>query len=149
MLRREFLRLQQETNSQTQLLQQVHNQDNYKRQLLADRQKRIQQQQEERRRLENVRMNVLFVFFRLCNECMCSFQRKMFHHADGEWHTGLVFVCLGFSVTFRAFDIYVQSVVAWVYYKCPVFLSAYLNLLNLYVRGQTFWHVWVDLFSRF
>ncbi|KAK7138363.1 hypothetical protein R3I94_013853 [Phoxinus phoxinus] len=53
MLRREFLRLQQETNSQTQLLQQVHNQDNYKRQLLADRQKRIQQQQEERRRLED------------------------------------------------------------------------------------------------
>ncbi|XP_077091833.1 mitogen-activated protein kinase kinase kinase kinase 4 isoform X2 [Siphateles boraxobius] len=53
MLRREFLRLQQETSSQTQLLQQVHNQDNYKRQLLADRQKRIQQQQEERRRLED------------------------------------------------------------------------------------------------
>ncbi|XP_048035600.1 misshapen-like kinase 1 isoform X1 [Megalobrama amblycephala] len=53
MLRREFLRLQQETHSQTQLLQQVHNQDNYKRQLLADRQKRIQQQQEERRRLED------------------------------------------------------------------------------------------------
>ncbi|ROI15081.1 Traf2 and NCK-interacting protein kinase [Anabarilius grahami] len=53
MLRREFLRLQQETHSQTQLLQQVHNQDNYKRQLLADRQKRIQQQLEERRRLED------------------------------------------------------------------------------------------------
>lgn len=82
MLRREFLRLQQETNSQTQLLQQVHNQDNYKRQLLADRQKRIQQQQEERRRLEDVRMNVLF--FRLCNECMCTFLRKIFHNADGE-----------------------------------------------------------------
>lgn len=53
MLRREFLRLQQETNSQTQLIQQVHNQDNYKKQLLADRQKRIQQQQEERRRFED------------------------------------------------------------------------------------------------
>uniref|UniRef100_A0A8C2BPU0 non-specific serine/threonine protein kinase n=1 Tax=Cyprinus carpio TaxID=7962 RepID=A0A8C2BPU0_CYPCA len=54
MLRREFLRLQQETHTQTHLLQQTHNQDNYKRQLLADRQKRIQQQQEERRRLEDV-----------------------------------------------------------------------------------------------
>ncbi|XP_026135514.1 traf2 and NCK-interacting protein kinase-like isoform X1 [Carassius auratus] len=53
LLRREFLRLQQETHTQTHLLQQTHNQDNYKRQLLADRQKRIQQQQEERRRLED------------------------------------------------------------------------------------------------
>ncbi|TRY98851.1 hypothetical protein DNTS_028732 [Danionella cerebrum] len=53
MLRREFLRLQQETNSQTQLLQQVQNQDHYKKQLLADRQKRILQQQEERRRFED------------------------------------------------------------------------------------------------
>ncbi|XP_016327269.1 mitogen-activated protein kinase kinase kinase kinase 4-like [Sinocyclocheilus anshuiensis] len=53
MLRREFLRLQQETNTQTHLLQQTHSQDNYKRQLLADRNKRIQQQQEERRRLED------------------------------------------------------------------------------------------------
>lgn len=61
MLRREFLRLQQETHSQTQLLQQVHNQDNYKRQLLADRQKRIQKQQEERRRLEDVWMNLFLV----------------------------------------------------------------------------------------
>lgn len=54
-LRREFLRLQQETHSQTQLLQQqLQHQDNYKRQLLADRQKRIEQQQEERRRFEEV-----------------------------------------------------------------------------------------------
>ncbi|XP_016136641.1 mitogen-activated protein kinase kinase kinase kinase 4 isoform X1 [Sinocyclocheilus grahami] len=53
MLRREFLRLQQETNTQTHLLQQTHSQDNYKRQLLADRHKRIQQQQEERRRFED------------------------------------------------------------------------------------------------
>ncbi|XP_059378209.1 mitogen-activated protein kinase kinase kinase kinase 4-like [Carassius carassius] len=53
LLRREFLRLQQETHTQTHLLQQTHNQDNYKRQLLADRHKRIQQQQEERRRLED------------------------------------------------------------------------------------------------
>lgn len=75
MLRREFLRLQQETHSQTQLLQQVHNQDNYKRQLLADRQKRIQQQQEERRRLEDVWMNFFF-FLRLCNERMSTFQRR-------------------------------------------------------------------------
>uniref|UniRef100_A0A671T1N8 non-specific serine/threonine protein kinase n=1 Tax=Sinocyclocheilus anshuiensis TaxID=1608454 RepID=A0A671T1N8_9TELE len=59
MLRREFLRLQQETNTQTHLLQQTHSQDNYKRQLLADRNKRIQQQQEERRRLEDVRINPL------------------------------------------------------------------------------------------
>uniref|UniRef100_A0A9J8D478 non-specific serine/threonine protein kinase n=1 Tax=Cyprinus carpio carpio TaxID=630221 RepID=A0A9J8D478_CYPCA len=59
LLRREFLRLQQETHTQTHLLQQTHNQDNYKRQLLADRQKRIQQQQEERRRLEDVRINPL------------------------------------------------------------------------------------------
>ncbi len=59
MLRREFLRLQQETHTQTHLLQQTHNQDNYKRQLLADRHKRIQQQQEERRHLEEVRFNPL------------------------------------------------------------------------------------------
>lgn len=59
-LRREFLRLQQETNSQTQLLQQqLHNQDNYKRQLLADRQKRIEQQLEERRRLEDKQARLL------------------------------------------------------------------------------------------
>ncbi|XP_026135406.1 traf2 and NCK-interacting protein kinase-like isoform X3 [Carassius auratus] len=53
LLRREFLRLQQETHTHTHthLLQQTHNQDHYRRQLLADRQKRIQQQQEERRRL--------------------------------------------------------------------------------------------------
>uniref|UniRef100_A0A8C1P2W0 non-specific serine/threonine protein kinase n=1 Tax=Cyprinus carpio TaxID=7962 RepID=A0A8C1P2W0_CYPCA len=59
MLRREFLRLQQETHTQTHLLQQTHNQDNYKRQLLADRQKRIQQQQEERRRLEDQQERLL------------------------------------------------------------------------------------------
>ncbi|KAK2890638.1 hypothetical protein Q8A67_013281 [Cirrhinus molitorella] len=59
MLRREFLRLQQETNTQTHLLQQTHNQDNYKRQLLADRNKRIQQQQEERRRLEDQQERLL------------------------------------------------------------------------------------------
>ncbi|XP_073710104.1 mitogen-activated protein kinase kinase kinase kinase 4 isoform X3 [Misgurnus anguillicaudatus] len=59
-LRREFLRLQQETNSQTQLLQQqLHNQDNYKRQLLADRQKRIEQQLEERRRFEDKQARLL------------------------------------------------------------------------------------------
>ncbi|XP_058653368.1 misshapen-like kinase 1 isoform X4 [Onychostoma macrolepis] len=60
MLRREFLRLQQETNTQTHLLQQTHNQDNYKRQLLADRHKRIQQQQEERRRLEDEQERLLY-----------------------------------------------------------------------------------------
>ncbi|XP_016113692.1 mitogen-activated protein kinase kinase kinase kinase 4-like [Sinocyclocheilus grahami] len=59
MLRREFLRLQQETNTQTHLLQQTHSQDNYKRQLLADRNKRIQQQQEERRRLEDQQERLL------------------------------------------------------------------------------------------
>ncbi|XP_043112484.1 mitogen-activated protein kinase kinase kinase kinase 4 isoform X2 [Puntigrus tetrazona] len=59
MLRREFLRLQQETHTQTHLLQQTHNQDNYKRQLLADRHKRIQQQQEERRRLEDQQERLL------------------------------------------------------------------------------------------
>uniref|UniRef100_A0A673KR43 non-specific serine/threonine protein kinase n=1 Tax=Sinocyclocheilus rhinocerous TaxID=307959 RepID=A0A673KR43_9TELE len=63
MLRREFLRLQQETNTQTHLLQQTHSQDNYKRQLLADRHKRIQQQQEERRRLEDVRISPCVIVF--------------------------------------------------------------------------------------
>ncbi|XP_051506277.1 mitogen-activated protein kinase kinase kinase kinase 4-like isoform X4 [Myxocyprinus asiaticus] len=59
-LRREFLRLQQETHSQTQQQQQqLHNQDNYKRQLLADRQKRIEQQQEERRRFEDQQERLL------------------------------------------------------------------------------------------
>ncbi|XP_051514496.1 misshapen-like kinase 1 isoform X2 [Myxocyprinus asiaticus] len=56
-LRREFLRLQQETHSQTQ--QQQHNQDNYKRQLFADRQKRIEQQLEERRRFEDQQERLL------------------------------------------------------------------------------------------
>ncbi|XP_056624995.1 misshapen-like kinase 1 isoform X2 [Triplophysa dalaica] len=59
-LRREFLRLQQETHSQTQLLQQqLQHQENYKRQLLADRQKRIEQQQEERRRFEEQQTRLL------------------------------------------------------------------------------------------
>ncbi|XP_057205214.1 mitogen-activated protein kinase kinase kinase kinase 4 isoform X1 [Triplophysa rosa] len=59
-LRREFLRLQQETHSQTQLLQQqLQHQDNYKRQLLADRHKRIEQQQEERRRFEEQQTRLL------------------------------------------------------------------------------------------
>uniref|UniRef100_A0A672QMF6 non-specific serine/threonine protein kinase n=1 Tax=Sinocyclocheilus grahami TaxID=75366 RepID=A0A672QMF6_SINGR len=63
MLRREFLRLQQETNTQTHLLQQTHSQDNYKRQLLADRHKRIQQQQEERRRFEDVWISPCVIVF--------------------------------------------------------------------------------------
>ncbi|XP_062333166.1 mitogen-activated protein kinase kinase kinase kinase 4 isoform X2 [Osmerus eperlanus] len=59
-LRREFLRLQQESRGraesqrQQQLLQEQHQQqERYKQQLLADRHKRIQQEQEQRRRLED------------------------------------------------------------------------------------------------
>ncbi|XP_046871081.1 mitogen-activated protein kinase kinase kinase kinase 4 isoform X4 [Hypomesus transpacificus] len=58
--RREFLRLQQESRGraesqrQQQILQeQLQQQERYKQQLLADRHKRIQQEQEQRRRLED------------------------------------------------------------------------------------------------
>uniref|UniRef100_A0A9J8BB76 non-specific serine/threonine protein kinase n=1 Tax=Cyprinus carpio carpio TaxID=630221 RepID=A0A9J8BB76_CYPCA len=82
MLRREFLRLQQETHTQTHLLQQTHNQDNYKRQLLADRQKRIQQQQEERRRLEDV------------TECMSAgvSSRNQPTSVQNTWGSGIAYV---------------------------------------------------------
>uniref|UniRef100_A0A4W4HH76 non-specific serine/threonine protein kinase n=1 Tax=Electrophorus electricus TaxID=8005 RepID=A0A4W4HH76_ELEEL len=57
-LRREFLRLQQENKSQSeaqrQSQHQLHDQERYKRQLLADRQRRIEHQQEQRRVLEDV-----------------------------------------------------------------------------------------------
>uniref|UniRef100_A0AAR2L052 non-specific serine/threonine protein kinase n=1 Tax=Pygocentrus nattereri TaxID=42514 RepID=A0AAR2L052_PYGNA len=60
-LRREFLRLQQENKSrseaqrQVQLLQhQLQDQERYKKQLLADRQRRIEHQQEQRKFLEDV-----------------------------------------------------------------------------------------------
>ncbi|XP_072519402.1 mitogen-activated protein kinase kinase kinase kinase 4 isoform X2 [Salminus brasiliensis] len=59
-LRREFLRLQQENKSrseaqrQAQLLQnQLQDQERYKKQLLADRQRRIEHQQEQRKFLED------------------------------------------------------------------------------------------------
>ncbi|XP_035387903.1 mitogen-activated protein kinase kinase kinase kinase 4 isoform X2 [Electrophorus electricus] len=56
-LRREFLRLQQENKSQSeaqrQSQHQLHDQERYKRQLLADRQRRIEHQQEQRRVLED------------------------------------------------------------------------------------------------
>uniref|UniRef100_A0A4W5NIK4 non-specific serine/threonine protein kinase n=1 Tax=Hucho hucho TaxID=62062 RepID=A0A4W5NIK4_9TELE len=61
-LRREFLRLQQENKNwseaqrqQQVLQQQLRDQERYKQQLLAERQKRIHQQKEQRRRLEDVR----------------------------------------------------------------------------------------------
>ncbi|XP_078544797.1 nik-related protein kinase isoform X1 [Lissotriton helveticus] len=59
-LRREFLRLQQENKNrsdphrQQQLQQQqLRDQEKYKKQLLAERQKRIEQQKEQRKRLED------------------------------------------------------------------------------------------------
>uniref|UniRef100_A0A4W5NJS1 non-specific serine/threonine protein kinase n=1 Tax=Hucho hucho TaxID=62062 RepID=A0A4W5NJS1_9TELE len=59
-LRREFLRLQQENKNwseaqrqQQVLQQQLRDQERYKQQLLAERQKRIHQQKEQRRRLED------------------------------------------------------------------------------------------------
>ncbi|XP_023650668.1 mitogen-activated protein kinase kinase kinase kinase 4 isoform X5 [Paramormyrops kingsleyae] len=59
-LRREFLRLQQETRScvetqrqQRLQQQQLLDQERYKRQLLAERQKRIERQKEERQKLED------------------------------------------------------------------------------------------------
>uniref|UniRef100_A0A4W5K9L2 non-specific serine/threonine protein kinase n=1 Tax=Hucho hucho TaxID=62062 RepID=A0A4W5K9L2_9TELE len=59
-LRREFLRLQQENKSRSEaqrqqqvLQQQLQDQERYKQQLLAERQKRIQQQKEQRKRLED------------------------------------------------------------------------------------------------
>uniref|UniRef100_A0A6Q2ZH69 non-specific serine/threonine protein kinase n=1 Tax=Esox lucius TaxID=8010 RepID=A0A6Q2ZH69_ESOLU len=65
-LRREFLRLQQENKSrseaqrQQQVLQhQLRDQERYKQHLLAERQNRIQQQKEQRRRLEDVRHSLV------------------------------------------------------------------------------------------
>uniref|UniRef100_A0A8C5PNU7 non-specific serine/threonine protein kinase n=1 Tax=Leptobrachium leishanense TaxID=445787 RepID=A0A8C5PNU7_9ANUR len=58
-LRREFLRLQQENKNrsdpqrQQQLQQQLKDQEKYKKQLLAERQKRIEQQKEQRKKLED------------------------------------------------------------------------------------------------
>lgn len=59
-LRRDFLRLQQENKERSEAMrrqqhlqeQQLREQEEYKRQLLAERQKRIEQQKEQRRRLE-------------------------------------------------------------------------------------------------
>ncbi|XP_034073149.1 traf2 and NCK-interacting protein kinase-like isoform X11 [Gymnodraco acuticeps] len=59
-LRRDFIRLQQENKERSEALrrqqhlqeQQLREQEEYKRQLLAERQKRIEQQKEQRRRLE-------------------------------------------------------------------------------------------------
>uniref|UniRef100_A0A8C7GZA5 non-specific serine/threonine protein kinase n=1 Tax=Oncorhynchus kisutch TaxID=8019 RepID=A0A8C7GZA5_ONCKI len=63
-LRREFLRLQQENKNwseaqrqQQVLQQQLRDQESYKQQLLAERQKRIHQQKEQRRRLEDKPVN--------------------------------------------------------------------------------------------
>uniref|UniRef100_A0A8C3ERJ1 non-specific serine/threonine protein kinase n=1 Tax=Corvus moneduloides TaxID=1196302 RepID=A0A8C3ERJ1_CORMO len=56
-LRREFLRLQQENKNRSDPHRQQHqlkDQEKYKKQLLAERQKRIEQQKEQRRRLEDV-----------------------------------------------------------------------------------------------
>ncbi|XP_023650664.1 mitogen-activated protein kinase kinase kinase kinase 4 isoform X1 [Paramormyrops kingsleyae] len=65
-LRREFLRLQQETRScvetqrqQRLQQQQLLDQERYKRQLLAERQKRIERQKEERQKLEDQRRQQL------------------------------------------------------------------------------------------
>ncbi|MEE6496865.1 hypothetical protein FKM82_002509 [Ascaphus truei] len=58
-LRREFLRLQQENKNRSdpqrpqQLQQQLKDQEKYKKQLLAERQKRIEQQKEQRKKLED------------------------------------------------------------------------------------------------
>ncbi|XP_075429435.1 nik-related protein kinase isoform X2 [Ascaphus truei] len=60
-LRREFLRLQQENKNRSdpqrpqQLQQQLKDQEKYKKQLLAERQKRIEQQKEQRKKLEDLR----------------------------------------------------------------------------------------------
>ena len=61
-LRRDFLRLQQENKErsealkrqQAQLAAQRRDREEHKRQLLHDRQKRIEEQKEQRRRLEEV-----------------------------------------------------------------------------------------------
>ncbi|XP_077340884.1 nik-related protein kinase isoform X2 [Lithobates pipiens] len=57
-LRREFLRLQQENKNRSdpqrqQQLQKLKDQEKYKKQLLAERQKRIEQQKEQRKKLED------------------------------------------------------------------------------------------------
>ncbi|XP_063793429.1 nik-related protein kinase [Pseudophryne corroboree] len=57
-LRREFLRLQQENKNRSdpqrqEQLQKLKDQEKYKKQLLAERQKRIEQQKEQRKKLED------------------------------------------------------------------------------------------------
>lgn len=66
-LRRDFQRLQQENKErseahkrqQAQLAAQRRDPEEHKRQLLHDRQKRIEEQKEQRRRLEEVRSTIL------------------------------------------------------------------------------------------
>lgn len=63
-LRREFLRLQQENKNRSdpqrqQQLQKLKDQEKYKKQLLAERQKRIEQQKEQRKKLEDLQKREL------------------------------------------------------------------------------------------
>lgn len=72
-LRRDFQRLQQENKErseahkrqQAQLAAQRRDTEEHKSKLLHDRQKRIEEQKEQRRRLEEVKSNTFFMLFKL------------------------------------------------------------------------------------
>lgn len=72
-LRREFLRLQQENKNRSDphwQQQQLKDQEKYKKQLLAERQKRIEQQKEQRRRLEDVGSWLVLLFHVSSQMCL-------------------------------------------------------------------------------
>uniref|UniRef100_A0A4W4HEC4 non-specific serine/threonine protein kinase n=1 Tax=Electrophorus electricus TaxID=8005 RepID=A0A4W4HEC4_ELEEL len=118
-LRREFLRLQQENKSQSeaqrQSQHQLHDQERYKRQLLADRQRRIEHQQEQRRVLEDVWVtffqtanlfkDVFFFFFLVRGYSSCkikysSSSDELGSSDDEEKHRSQAFVSLSFFLSF-------------------------------------------------
>uniref|UniRef100_A0A8C9SIT2 non-specific serine/threonine protein kinase n=1 Tax=Scleropages formosus TaxID=113540 RepID=A0A8C9SIT2_SCLFO len=82
-LRRDFLRLQQENKErsealkrqQAQLAAQRRDPEEHKRQLLHDRQKRIEEQKEQRRRLEEVLLPLNGCATKLLGCCMAEFIR--------------------------------------------------------------------------
>uniref|UniRef100_A0A4W3IWW3 non-specific serine/threonine protein kinase n=1 Tax=Callorhinchus milii TaxID=7868 RepID=A0A4W3IWW3_CALMI len=88
-LRREFLRLQQENKNRSEsqrqqqmLQQQLREQEKYKKQLLAERQKRIDQQKEQRKWLEDVRISGLPITFYLlkCKAMGCYPMRRVLYN---------------------------------------------------------------------
>uniref|UniRef100_A0AAX7US03 non-specific serine/threonine protein kinase n=1 Tax=Astatotilapia calliptera TaxID=8154 RepID=A0AAX7US03_ASTCA len=87
-LRREFLRLQTEDHeggrdALQQHRQQLEEQERYKQQILADRQRRIQQQQEQRQKLEDVSAVIYSGFHRIHSFYFLNFYLESFLHSAG------------------------------------------------------------------